>query len=295
MAPAAGAQIAGADGRALREQHAALHGVIELPDVAGPVVGEQGLRGAGIERETTPAVAERMLVEEMAGEGQDVLAAVTEWRECDLDRVDAEQQILAEPAAVTSSRRSALVAAMMRTSTRFVRDDPTRSTSPRLQHAEQLGLLAHGDIGDLVEKERAPVGELETAGAVGLGVGERAPHVAEHLALEDAFGKSAEVDRGKGALRAYRRGVQPLRDQLFARAVLAGDEHVGVGGRDARHEIEHGPHARRFGDQERAARSSTCSVSISVWSWRPARSARPISIWRRRVRTRRLLLHGFST
>jgi len=43
------------------------------------------------------------------------------------------------------------------------------------------------DVADLVEKQRAAVGELEAAGAVRFGVGERAAHVAEQLALEDAF------------------------------------------------------------------------------------------------------------
>ena len=56
-----------------------------------------------------------------------------------------------------------------------------------LDHPQQLGLLAERHVGDLVEEQRALVGELEAADPIGLGVGERAAHVAEQLALEDAF------------------------------------------------------------------------------------------------------------
>ena len=56
------------------------------------------------------------------------------------------------------------------------------------------------DVGDLVEEERALVGHLEAAHAVGLGVGERALDVAEQLALKDAFRQPADVDRDQGRL-----------------------------------------------------------------------------------------------
>ena len=39
-------------------------------------------------------------------------------------------------------------------------------------------------VADLVEEQRAAVGVAEGAGAVGRGAGERAPRVAEQLALE---------------------------------------------------------------------------------------------------------------
>lgn len=52
---------------------------------------------------------------------------------------------------------------------------------PRLYHAKELRLLAERDVGDLVEEERAAVGQLEASHAVDLGVGERALHVPEQL------------------------------------------------------------------------------------------------------------------
>jgi len=56
-----------------------------------------------------------------------------------------------------------------------------------LEHPQQLRLQVHRDVGDLVEKQGAAVGELEAADAVGLRVGEGAFHMAEQLAFKHAF------------------------------------------------------------------------------------------------------------
>src|SRR5512139_1909327 len=66
---------------------------------------------------------------------------------------------------------------------------------PLLQHAEQLGLELGPELADLVEEERASVGELEPA-ALALGrAGERALLVAEQLALEQLLAQRRAVDR----------------------------------------------------------------------------------------------------
>ena len=109
------------------------------------------------------------------------------------------------------------------------------------------------NVGDFVEEERAAIGHFEAAHAVHLGVGEGALHVAEELALEDALGQSAGVDGDQRTGGAQRNRMQRLRHQPFAGAVLAGDEHVGVGGAHARDHVEHRPHGRRLRDQLREA------------------------------------------
>ena len=105
------------------------------------------------------------------------------------------------------------------------------------------------NVGDFVQEERAAVGHLEAAHAVHLGVGEGALDVAEELAFEDALRQSAGVDGHQRAAGAQRNRMQGLRHQAFAGAVLAGDEHVGVGGADARDHVQHRPHGRGMGDQ----------------------------------------------
>ena len=73
-----------------------------------------------------------------------------------------------------------------------------------LQHAQQLGLHRRRDVADLVEEQRAAVGELEAAELALDGAGERALLVAEQLALEQRLGERAAVDLDERAARARR-------------------------------------------------------------------------------------------
>jgi hypothetical protein len=56
--------------------------------------------------------------------------------------------------------------------------------SALLEDAEELDLEGGAHLADLVEEERAAVGEVEEAGLVGRGAGEGAADVPEELALE---------------------------------------------------------------------------------------------------------------
>ena len=71
----------------------------------------------------------------------------------------------------------------------------------------------------------------------------------EHLALEHAFRQAADVDRDERPGGPRRRSVEPLGDQLLARAVLARDQHARVGRPHALHQPQHRLHGRRLGDQ----------------------------------------------
>jgi hypothetical protein len=140
---------------------------------------------------------------------------------------------------------------MRRTSTRRVRDDPTPLEFAGFQHPQQLDLLPRRHVGDLVEEQRAAVGQLEAAHAVRLGVGERALHMAEQLALEHPLGQAAGVHGYHRARRAHRRRMQRHRDDALARAVLARDEHVRVGRPQPRDHLEDRLHRGRVGNQVR--------------------------------------------
>ena len=122
-----------------------------------------------------------------------------------------------------------------------------------LEYAEEFGLLARGDVGDLVEEEGAAVGELEAAYAVGAGVGKCALDVAEELGLEGSLGESAGIDGDERAMGAEGEAVESLGDDFLAGPVLAGDEDVGVRRADACDEVQHGAHGRGRRDKVRGA------------------------------------------
>ena len=56
-------------------------------------------------------------------------------------------------------------------------------------------MLNGRQIADLVQEQGATVGHLETADAVGLGIGKRTLDVAKELAFENSLGQPAGVDR----------------------------------------------------------------------------------------------------
>ena len=92
-----------------------------------------------------------------------------------------------------------------------------------LQHAQQLDLHLERHLADLVEEDRAGAGLDEQAGARPLGVGERAAHVAEQLALEQRRRHRGAVDGDERLIAARRQVVKRARDELLAGAALAGD------------------------------------------------------------------------
>src|SRR6202030_1844504 len=68
--------------------------------------------------------------------------------------------------------------------------------------------------------------------------GERAPLVAEELALEERLGDRAAVDAHEGATAPRARRVDGFGDHLLADAGLADHEHVEAGDGDALRELE---------------------------------------------------------
>ena len=170
-----------------------------------------------------------------------------------LDRVQPEQQVFAETAVGDLIGRLALVAEITRTFTRFVFDEPTRSISPVSSTRSSFDCRLYGTFA-ISSRNSVPLSaSSKRPDAVHLGVRERALHVSEQFAFENAFGESAGVDGDQrlGGSLGYR--VQRPGDHLFAGAGLAGDQHVGVGRTDPRDQLQHRLHRRRFGDHQRLA------------------------------------------
>ena len=71
-----------------------------------------------------------------------------------------------------------------------------------LQHAQHLRLHLQAHVADLVEEQRAAVGQLELAAAPGERAGERALLVAEQLGLDQLLGDRGAVDLHERAPRA---------------------------------------------------------------------------------------------
>ena len=101
-----------------------------------------------------------------------------------------------------------------------------------LERAEEVALHAWRHVGDLVEEQRAPMGDLEQPGARAIRPGERPALVAEQLALEQGFGEAGAVDGDELAVAPGAAGVDQPGGQLLAGPRLAVDDHRLARGHD---------------------------------------------------------------
>ena len=102
-----------------------------------------------------------------------------------------------------------------------------------LKEAQQLDLQRQRDVADLVEEQRAAVGQLDLAVGGLDRAGERALLVAEQLALEQVLGDRRAIDGDELALAAAR-FVNRAGEQFLAGAAGAEQHHRDVGRRRAR-------------------------------------------------------------
>ena len=102
-----------------------------------------------------------------------------------------------------------------------------------------LDCVSGGMFPDLVEEDRAPVGDLEQALLVRHGAGEGALDVAEQGALEQFAGHRPGVHGDERPVAALRVVVDRLGDQLLAGAALAADQDVALGRRGPADQVEH--------------------------------------------------------
>ena len=203
------------------QHHRPLHVVLQLADVARPVVVAQKLHGLGLDM---GHVAEVLLVvdaEEEAHQLRNVLAALAQGGQIDRHHVEAVVEVLAETGGLDLLEQVAVAGG----DHAGVDADGLRVAHALelvlLEHAEQLHLqLGRGGV-DLVEKDGAGMGGLEASGAVVDGPGEGAADVAEELAFQEVLRQRPAVDADEGAAAARAEAVDRLGNQLLAGARLA--------------------------------------------------------------------------
>src|SRR6185436_7786492 len=231
-------EVVAVDHLAVAHQHRSLEGVLELADVARPVVAGQHVdRGRRNALDAARMLAGELL-EEVIDEQQQVGLPLAQRRDEDGEDVEPVVEILAEGAG-GDRLLQVLVGGGDQAHVRLDRlgaADPLEL--PLLQDTEQLHLRRQVDVADLVEKQRAAVRQLEAALLARFGAGEGAFLVAEQLGLDQAVGQRGAADFDERLLRAQRAVVDGVGDQLLAGARLAADQHGRAGAGDLRDLLE---------------------------------------------------------
>ena len=158
------------------------------------------------------------MLQEKSGQAGDVLAPLAQGGQLDADDVQAVEQVLAK-APLAHQHLQVLVRGGNDAHIGTDGGVPAHAVKAALgQHAQQARLRLEWHVANLIEKQRAALGLLKAALALGGGPGEGTALVAEQFGLDQVArdGRHVQRNKGRGAARAV--AVQGLGDQLFAGA-----------------------------------------------------------------------------
>ncbi|MBP1637187.1 MAG: hypothetical protein H6Q10_3761 [Acidobacteria bacterium] len=227
-------QVVHLDRLGLPGHHQPLEHVLQLAHVPGPRVLEQGrqrLRGHRARR-VRPLAAE--VGEEVLDQRRDVLLALAQGRDVQVNDVQAVVEILPERPLRDHLGQVPVGRGDhpdVHHAGRAVGADLLQFA--RLEEPQEQALHPQRHLADLVEEDRALVGELELALLVAVRAGEAALHVAEQLGLEERLRQPRAVDGHERPVHARARAVDAERHQLLAGPALARHQHLRVGPGDA--------------------------------------------------------------
>ena len=173
-----------------------------------------------------------MLGDEVVGQQLRVAFAQAQRRHLEHQHVEAEREVVAERAAIEQVVQAragggddAHVALALAPAT-------DRPVAVILQEAQQRYLGPYRQRIDLVEEQRAAFGHRDEAGPGFARVGVGAALGAEQLALDQAIGQRAAIERNEGRGAARRLVVDGAGREFLARARLALDQYRRVVARD---------------------------------------------------------------
>src|SRR6185369_12907464 len=174
-------------------QHGALNHVVQLPHVPRPQVLSQRIERLGREAHDRPPVTLAMQFQKVLGQHGNVFDTIAQRRQANLDRVETEQQVLTKT-SLRHFRMKIRICRRQQTHIHFLRlrrSDALKLTG--LQYAQQLRLKIQWYVPNLVEKQCAAIGKLETPDPIALRISERTAHVSEQFTLKYAFSERACV------------------------------------------------------------------------------------------------------
>ncbi len=243
-----GGNVAHGEARGAREHHHALDDVAQFPDVAGPGIGRQNVQRLGGEALDLFRVFPGQLGEIMLKQQGNIPGSLAERGQVDGHDIQPVIQILAELALVHHLFEVA-VGGRDQPHIHLQRIAPSHTLeAPLLEDTQDLDLDGGINFPDLIQKQRAAIGQLEAPRPPLGGAGEGAFFMPEQLAFEQRGGQRRTVDGDEGALRARAELVDGACHQFLAGAALPLDQHGGARGRHLADHLEDFLHGRRLAD-----------------------------------------------
>ena len=133
------------------QDHRPFHDVFQLAHVAGPGIGGESAQGLGGDFLNFPAQFSGVLVQEMKAERGNVLAAVLEGRDVELNRVHPVKKIGAKELLVDHLLQIPISGGDEPNIGLYRRASTNTLEASFLEHAEDLALNGESQFADLVE------------------------------------------------------------------------------------------------------------------------------------------------
>src|SRR6188768_828163 len=190
------------------------------------------------DRAHTAAVALVELRQEMIAQERNVLGTLPQRRHFQRDGVDAEVEVLAQPALAQGVVEVDVGVADQAEVHPDQPVTPDGTVLALLEHPQKFGLKIRGHLPDFVEQQRTALRHFEQADFVRGRTCERAFAVAKELALDELVGDGGTVDLDERAAHAVRVVMNGVGNELFARADFALNQDVRVAGSHAFDQLE---------------------------------------------------------
>src|SRR5581483_10993108 len=207
--------------RFLFQDHGALDRVLQLADVARPIVREQ--HAPRVVADAAHRLLELAVVafDEEVDQRQDVFLALPQRRNKDGDDGETVIKVLAEVAFAHCLLEIAIRSGNDAHVYLHVAHAADTTDDLVFKHAQQFGLEQAGELADFVKEQRAAVGHFEQTLLHRLGVGEGALFVAEEFGFHQRLGDGGAVDGDERLLLARALVMNGFGDQVLAGAALA--------------------------------------------------------------------------
>ncbi len=236
------------------QNHRPLDDIAKFADVARPGVVSKRLHR--LTRHVLDDLAElpAKLLDEGPDERRNVLPTVAQRRNPNGKHLQPEKQVLAEPIL---AHRLTEVAIGGRNQSDIDLQSSAAAQSLEgaiLQNPQQFGLQLERQLADLVEKQRAAIGDLEPSALPSHRARVRTFLATEQLAFDQRSGQRRAVDPDQQPVSPLAGLMHRFGEQLFARARLARQQDRGIGGGHSPDLAQHGLHRHALRDDPVVAR-----------------------------------------
>ena len=231
------------------QDHGPLDDILELADIARPIVGNQSCLTGSRNAIDPDTVLSGQTLHELLGQKRNIFAPLTQRWHRNGNHVQSEVEILPK----LFPGNALLEITVGGGDHANIHPDQSITTHALqlalLKHPEQFGLDVRGHLADFIQQNRATVRQLETPLALGHGPGESPLLMPEELALNEVFRdrRAVHLDErpvGSGTLAVNRPG-----HQLLAGAALPLNQHRRLGSSDLADEVAQTLHSRAATEQ----------------------------------------------